>query len=98
LLRTEKPRIRLGQSPVPATESWNETKTKNQLCRDLEADLERLERIHAEKLWILRAPPETASGPHEYRRAETEEDAARRNLENARAELDRRRRSLRHSD
>jgi hypothetical protein len=91
-------RSRQGQWLQPAIDSWNEAKKQIQLCWDLEAELERLERIHAEKLWILWANSETAASQHDYNRIRIAEGAARLDLEVARTELEQLKRNYQNAN
>jgi hypothetical protein len=57
-----------------------------EVCQRLEAELERRNRVYAEKLATLKANRETTSGD-EYRRIFMEESDARLNMDLARLEL-----------
>src|SRR5579863_4404178 len=92
---TERGMGRIGHEQwlLPVPESWNEAKKQNQIWQDLEEELDRFERIHAEKVWILRSISETAASPNEYNRNRIAEVVARRDVEVARAELEQHKRS-----
>jgi hypothetical protein len=71
---------------APASGGDKVTPTDCDLCRELESELARLERIHAEKLGALRASRETARAD-EYRRLRAAESEARIDVDLAKRRL-----------